>query len=254
MRDSAPGSFLMRGAATEPVPHLEIGISTKRQNVISLYRYGGDSDMRVLTMAAQKGGAGKTTLATSLAAAAVRDGETVAALDLDPQASFRGWCQRREAQDVQFLDVRAAGLPDALRRLRAAGEISLAVVDTAGVIGPDVTVALRHADLCLLPVRPSLLDVTATRETAERLTELGRRYAFVLNQTQAAAFARVEDAAEALVEIGPLYPGSIALRTDHLDAMTLGLGVTEWRPKGGAAEEITELWAWVRARLKESAT
>ena len=209
--------------------------------------------MRVLTMAAQKGGAGKTTLATSLAVAAVQAGGQVVAVDLDPQGSLKGWCERREAAGVRFLDTKAAGLPDALRRIRAAGEASLVVVDTAGVIGPDVTIALQHADLCLLPVRPSLLDVTATRATAERLDVLRRRYAFVLNQVQASAFARVEDAAEALVEIGPLYPGSIALRTDHLDAMTLGLGVTEWRPKGAAAEEIAELWTWVRARLEEIA-
>ncbi len=209
--------------------------------------------MRVLVMAAQKGGAGKTTLATSLAAAAVQAGGNVVAVDLDPQGSLKGWCGRREAAGVRFLDTKAVNLPDALRRLRASGDASLVVVDTAGVIGPDVTIALQHSDLCLLPVRPSLLDVTATRETAERLNTLRRRYAFVLNQTQAAAFARVEDAAEALVEIGPLYPGSIALRTDHLDAMSLGLGVTEWRPKGAAAEEITELWTWVRSKLEETA-
>ena len=52
------------------------------------------------------------------------------------------------------------------------------------------------------------------------------------------------------MEIGPLYPRSIALRTDHLDAMTMGQGVTEWRPKGPAAEEINELWAWVRSKLE----
>ena len=208
--------------------------------------------MRVLTMAAQKGGAGKTTLATSLAVAAVRAGEIVVTIDLDPQGSLREWSERREAGDIVFQAVEAAGLVGLLKRLRDHGQTTLVVVDTAGVIGPEVTVALQNADLALLPVRPSLLDLTATRRTAERLDALKRPYAFVLNQVQAAAFARVEDAAEALVEIGPLYPGSIALRTDHLDAMTLGLGVTEWRPKGPAAEEITELWTWVRAKLGEA--
>lgn len=206
--------------------------------------------MRVLTMAAQKGGAGKTTLATSLAVAAVQAGEIVAALDLDPQGSLREWSERREAEDIVFRPVEASGLAELIKRLRDHGKTTLCVLDTAGVIGPEVTVALQQSDLCLLPVRPSLLDLTATRRTAERLDALKRQYAFVLNQTQAAAFARVEDAAEALVEIGPLYPGSIALRTDHLDAMTLGLGVTEWRPKGAAAEEINELWTWVRAKLE----
>lgn len=207
--------------------------------------------MRVLTMAAQKGGAGKTTLATSLAVAAVQAGEIVVTIDLDPQGSLREWSERREAKDIVFQAVEASGLAALLKRLRDHGKTTLVVVDTAGVIGPEVTVALQNADLALLPVRPSLLDLTATRRTAERLDSLKRRYAFVLNQVQASAFARVEDAAEALVEIGPLYPGSIALRTDHLDAMTLGLGVTEWRSKGAAAEEVTELWAWVKSKLEE---
>lgn len=207
--------------------------------------------MRVLTMAAQKGGAGKTTLATSLAVAAIQDGEIVVAVDLDPQGSLREWSERREASDIVFQAVEASGLAALLKRLRDHGKTTLVVIDTAGVIGPDVTVALQNADLALLPVRPSLLDLTATRRTAERLDALKRPYAFVLNQTQAAASARVEDAAEALIEIGPIYPGSIALRTDHLDAMAMGLGVTEWRPKAPAAEEVVELWQWVKGKLGE---
>ena len=206
--------------------------------------------MRVLTMAAQKGGAGKTTLAASLAVAAMQAGEVVVAVDLDPQGSLREWSERREARDIVFQPVTASGLSGLLDKLRGHGRASLVVVDTAGVIGPEVRVALQATDLALLPVRPSLLDLTATRRTAADLDKLRRPYAFVLNQTQAAASARVEDAAEALIEIGPLYPGSVALRTDHLDAMASGLGVTEWRPKSPAAEEIGELWAWVQGKLQ----
>lgn len=208
--------------------------------------------MRVLALAAQKGGSGKTTLATSLAAAAAQACEIVVAIDLDPQGSLREWSERREATDIVFQAVEASGLATLLKRLRDHGKTTLVVVDTAGVLGPDVTVALQNSDLALLPVRPSLLDLTATRRTAQRLDALKRPYAFVLNQTQASASARAEDAAEALIEIGPLYPGSIALRTDHLDAMAMGQGVTEWRPRGAAAEEIVELWTWVKRKLGET--
>lgn len=209
--------------------------------------------MRVLTMAARKGGAGKTTLATSLAVAAAQDGEIVVAVDLDPQGSMREWSERREAKDIVFRPVEASGLDDLLKRLRDHGRTTLVVIDTPGEFGPTVTVALRQSDLTLLPVRPSLLDVTATKRTAEALDVLGRRYAFVLSQVQGSSQGRAEEAAQALVEIGPLFPGYVALRTDHLDAMMTGQGVTEWRPKGSAADEIRALWTWTRAKLEKPA-
>lgn len=208
--------------------------------------------MRVLTLASQKGGSGKTTLSTSLAVAAMQSGEVVVAVDLDPQGSLREWSERREAEDIVFRPVEAAGLNDLIRRLRDHGRTTLVLVDTAGVFGPDVTVALQQSDLCLLPVRPSLLDVTATQRTAAKLELLGRRYAFVLNQVQHASQGRAVEAGEALVGIGPLFPGYVSLRTDHLDAMMMGLGVTEWRPRGAAADEIRALWEWAKSKLEEA--
>lgn len=208
--------------------------------------------MRVLTLASQKGGSGKTTLTTSLAVAAVQAGEVVVAIDLDPQGSLREWIDRRETADIVFRPVEASGLNDLIRRLRDHGRTTLVVVDTAGVFGPDVTVALRQSDLCLLPVRPSLLDVTATQRTAGALDVLGRRYAFVLNQVQHASQGRAIEAGEAVAGIGPLFPGYVSLRADHLDAMIMGQGVTEWRPKGAAADEIRTLWTWTKSKLEEA--
>ena len=205
--------------------------------------------MRVLTLAAQKGGAGKTTIATSLAVAAAQEGEVVVVLDLDPQGSLREWSERRTATDIVFRAVEAAGLADLLRRIRQHGRTTLVVVDTPGTLDREVAAVLRESELTLLPVRPSLLDVTATRRTAEHLDQIGRRYAFMINQCQAAAMGRAADAATALVEIGELCPVTIGLRTDFLDAMMLGQGVTEARAGGVAAEEIRNLWAWVKGRL-----
>ncbi len=86
--------------------------------------------MRVLTLAAQKGGAGKTTIATSLAVAAAQEGEVVVVLDLDPQGSLREWSERRTATDIVFRAVEAAGLADLLHRIRQHGRTTLVVVDT----------------------------------------------------------------------------------------------------------------------------
>jgi len=113
-----------------------------------------------------------------------------------------------------------------------------------------VTLALQDADLCLMPVKPSILDVEASRPTVEQLRRIGRPYAFVLNQCSPSSQSRTVDAATALVKAGALAPSMVATRTDFLDAMTTGQGVTEYAPKGKAAQEITLLWQWVKSRLE----
>jgi chromosome partitioning protein len=208
-------------------------------------------NVRVLTVAAQKGGAGKTTLAASLAVAAAQDGEAVVAIDLDPQRSLTEWGERRQVGDIAFRPVDVAGLADLLERIQTHGRATLCLIDTPGAFDETVITALKHSELCLLPVRPSILDVNATRRTAEALRDLGRRFAFVLSQVQATSAARAEDAAEALVAIGPLFPGFVGLRADHLDAMLMGQGVSEWRPRGPAAAEIRDLWNWLKNKLNE---
>jgi chromosome partitioning protein len=211
--------------------------------------------MRVLVMAARKGGAGKTTLAASLAVAAVQAGETVALVDMDDQGSLGDWYARRQDQTAEAVleyDRDGTGsLRDRLARIRSSGRASLVLVDTPGRFDETVRDALRQADLCLLPSRPSILDVQGTERTADELKALGRRFAFVVNSVDSRSLPRAVDAAEALAQLGPIYPEWIAQRADHLDAITLGLGVSEWKPRSPAADEIRSLWAWVRARMGE---
>lgn len=205
--------------------------------------------MRVLALTTQKGGSGKSTLAASLAVAAMQDGETVAALDTDPQGSLAGWGQRRETNGVAVERVEPAAIKGAIDRLRSDGRVGLVVIDTPGYFGAGVALALREANLCLLPVKPSILDVEAARPTVEQIRVLGRPFAFVLNQCNATTQARTLDAATALVSTGALAPSMVATRSDFLDAMTAGQGVTEIAPKGKAAVEVRLLWQWIKAQL-----
>lgn len=205
--------------------------------------------MRVLALTTQKGGSGKSTLAASLAVAAMQDGEAVAALDTDPQGSLAGWGQRREANGVAVERIEPAAIKGTLDRLRRDRATSLAIIDTPGYFGAGVALALREANLCLLPVKPSILDVEAARPTVEQIRVLGRPFAFVLNQCNATTQARTLDAATALVSTGALAPSMVATRSDFLDAMTTGQGVTEIAPKGKAAVEVRLLWQWIKAQL-----
>lgn len=204
--------------------------------------------MQVLVLTTQKGGAGKTTIAASIAVAAHQDGRRVAAFDLDPQGSLAAWGRRRSRDDVPVSPLEPADLRARLAASRAAG-VELVILDTPGLSGATVTLALQDADLCLLPVKPSILDVEAARPTVEQIRRIGRPFAFVLNQANPASPARTLDAATALVASGALAPAMIASRSDFLDAMTAGQGVTETAPRGKAAQEIGLLWAWLKTKL-----
>jgi chromosome partitioning protein len=205
--------------------------------------------VHVLALATQKGGSGKTTLAASLAIAAQFDGESVLGIDLDPQRSLCKWRQRRKATDPATVGADPANTAAILERARAAGA-TLAVLDTPGRLDGSIMPVLLLADLFLVPVKPSILDVEAAQPTVEHLKRLGKPFAFVLNQCAPSSQARTIDAATALVQSGALAPSMVAMRTDFLDAMTAGQGVTELGSKSKGAQEIGLLWQWLKTRLK----
>ena len=207
--------------------------------------------MWVLTFASQKGGSGKTSLAASIAVAATQEGETVAAIDIDQQGSLSAWGRRRQADDIPVEAAEAGKLRAMIRDHRRASRVSLLVVDTPGLFGPAVTLALQDADYCLIPIKPSILDVEAAKPTVDQLRLLRKPFGFVLNQCVVSGQNRTIDAATALVRSGALAPSMVAARTDFLDSMTAGLGVTEIAPKGKAATEIRLLWAWLKGRMEE---
>lgn len=205
--------------------------------------------MKIVTIAARKGGSGKSTIAASLAVAAHQAGEGVTVLDLDPQKSLAEWHGRRELDGVRYQARDGASLAELMPKLRADPSNTLVVIDTQGDFNADVTAALRVSDLCLIPVRATILDVTAISRTVEALKRLERRYAFVLSQIMPSSPARAEEAAAALVKAGQLAPVIIASRADYQDAVMEGMGVTEFAPAGKAAGEMRELWTWTKAEL-----
>jgi chromosome partitioning protein len=205
--------------------------------------------MKTLAFMTQKGGTGKTTLAASVAVAAQEAGERVYMVDLDPQGSLTAWHNRREADEPPVDKVTPDQLAAALKGLAKAG-YTLAIIDTAGIDSAATSAAMNAADLSLIPARPSALDIEAARPTMSALMRLNRPFSFVLNQCPTGRTARPLDAAKALSLLGVLAQPFIAQRADHLDAVALGLGVTERDPTGKAAEEIRQLWAWSKKQME----
>ena len=144
--------------------------------------------MRSIAFLTLKGGTGKTTLAASLAEAAANAGEKVIALDLDPQGSLCRWGKRREAAKARNNVIVEPLEPERLHRLKsileglAGAGFTLAVFDTAGADSAAVRLVADSVDMCLLPSRPSRLDVEATAGTFRAVFLARRRAAFVLNQ------------------------------------------------------------------------
>lgn len=210
--------------------------------------------MKTLALVTQKGGSGKTTIAASLAVAAAEAGETVIALDLDPQGSLLAWGNDRDGDTpaVDQIDAeRLARLPELLSSLEKAG-MSLVILDCPGIASTASNLAMKAADLCLLPARPTLMDIRASKATVQTLMGLARPFAFVLNQCPPQRNSgRATDAAEGLHLMGSLAAPMLGIRADYQDAMAAGQGVTEYAPTGKAAEEIRQLWAWTAKRINE---
>lgn len=181
-------------------------------------------------------------------------GHIVRLIETDTQGTLSNWQSRRGIAEP--LVDRVYGANDIEHRLQSLerGGVSLAIVDTAGGLSAATTAAIRHADLCLIPARPSPADIEATASTLEIVKAWRRPFAFVLNQT-AIRSQRIDNAATALSDHAArdladvLAKPFIGLRNDHQDALGAGLAVGEYAPASKSADEIRCLWQWVEARL-----
>lgn len=214
--------------------------------------------MRSIAFLTQKGGTGKTTLAASLAVAAAASGEKVIALDLDPQGSLARWGERRAAAKVKHsvmvepLERERLPLLSAVLDGLAGVGFTLAIFDTAGADSAAVRLITDAADLCLLPARPTRLDVEATAATFRAVFLAKRKAAFILNQCPPTYRShRASEAAKGLTKLGVLAEPLLSARMDFQDAIAAGLGVTEFSGSGSAAREIETLWRWARAQFAE---
>jgi chromosome partitioning protein len=205
--------------------------------------------MRTIAFVTQKGGSGKSTIASSLAVAAKDAGERVCVIDMDPQASLLSWAKTRECDDIGVIAASAGKLPGLLAALEKKG-ITLAILDTPGADGAAATTAMREADLNIIPSRPSIFDLWASVQTRDALRAAGADFVFLLNQCPPAQqSARVDNAVAALEEMGGLLSPLVLARVDYQEAARHGLGVTEINPNGAAANEMRALWASLKRRL-----
>ncbi len=202
----------------------------------------------VITVAQQKGGTGKTTLAANLAAAMAAT-RRVALLDIDPQKSLCRWHSLRRARAQQaaalaFSDVSGWRLPAELERLKREHDVVL--IDSPPQLDTDARLAVRAADLVLVPIQPSLPDVWAAEGTLKLAADERRPAHLMFNRAPAASKLRDAIAADVGRRQVPLLRSALGNRAGFAHAFAAGLGVTEAAPRSTAAAELRALLAEVQ--------
>jgi chromosome partitioning protein len=208
----------------------------------------------VITIAQQKGGAGKTTLAAHLAIAWAGQGHRVALVDIDPQGSLVAWHSLRAewlGEDRIGLDFAAiTGWRTAAEVERRARDHDIIVIDNPPHAETEARLAIRAATLVVLPVQPSPMDVWATRPTLDLAAREKVTALLVLNRVPPRANLTDSMLAK-LAELGATVADArIGNRVALAAALADGLGISEAAPSSRAAAEIAAVAAEILLRAK----
>lgn len=211
--------------------------------------------MRTLSLLAQKGGAGKTTLAVHLALMAEAHKERVALIDTDPQRSAAGWWRARKLPTPFLAQCHPKHLAKAIEAAAKRG-CTVCIVDTPPHAGQISYLIAEQVDFNLIPCRPSPFDLRAIGKTVDMIAHLNAPAGIVIN---AAPPNRGENEMPATLQARkvlarynlPLAPIAIPERPAYSHPMQDGRAYIEHFPTGKPAKDIDQLWAWVRQQLGE---
>jgi chromosome partitioning protein len=203
--------------------------------------------MKTIVIASQKGGSAKTTLTALLSVAVEQAGDGPAwIIDTDHQGSLSRWHERRESETPKRAEIPWRDLTAGLGVIAEQHKGTYCFIDTAPTVQNDNTAILTIADLVLIPVQPSPLDLWSAAETIEMVKGLNKPFMFVLIKSKERANITAQTVA-ALSNHGPVAAGFIADRVAYAVAMARGSTAPELQPKGVAAEEVALLWNEIKA-------
>lgn len=210
---------------------------------------------KIIAIAQQKGGTGKTTLASHLAVAGAtrKNPLSVAVLDTDPQGSLGQWYLRRvehmgeEHCGLEFKTVSAWGAK--LEAANLAKSHDLVIIDTPPKSDWDCRPAMDAADLVIVPVLPSPVDLWATEPTITTAGNQKTDALIVLNRVvaQAKLTGEIQEAAS---KIGaPVAAHQLGNRIAFASSMGSGATAIEISRLSKASKEARALADEVFARL-----
>jgi chromosome partitioning protein len=208
--------------------------------------------MHVIAVLNQKGGSGKTTIATHLARALQIGGADVMLIDSDPQGSARDWAAVRDDQPLSVVGI---DRPTIERDIKSVSRKEYIVIDGAPQAANLAVSAIKAATFVLIPVQPSPYDIWATADLVElvkqriEVTDGKLRAAFVVSR--AIKGTKIGGSVNAaLIDYGlPILESRITQRVIYPGSAADGGTVFDEEPDGEAAREVRALLEEIKKRL-----
>ncbi|CAA7613964.1 ParA family partition ATPase [Magnetospirillum sp. UT-4] len=208
---------------------------------------------KAITIAQQKGGAGKTTIAAQLAVTFAHQGRKVGLVDIDPQGSLAAWYDIRKmlvdeaGGGITFIQASGWRLATELDRLRRG--VDLILIDSPPHAETDVRIAVRAADLILVPMQPTPLDLWATQPTLDMAKKEKSAAVMVFNRTPPKG-KLVDAVRRKIIEAEmPVAATVLGNRVAFAASLMEGKGVIETNPRHTATKEIKALADEIAGRM-----
>jgi chromosome partitioning protein len=208
--------------------------------------------MKTIVISSQKGGSAKTTLTALLSVAAELAGDGPACIiDTDQQGSLTRWHERRESETPMRADIPLKDLGAALSTIATTHGARYCFIDTAPAISNESAAIIALADLVLIPVQPSPVDLWAAADTIELVKAAGKPFRFVVTKAKERATITAQTVA-ALSNYGRVSQNFVMDRVAYAVAMTGGNTAPEIQPKGLAAAEVDLLWREIKDAFQQN--
>ena len=209
---------------------------------------------KVITVAQQKGGSGKTTIAANLATVfSIKDNLSTTLLDTDPQGSLGKWFMTRceKLKDKNTIQFKTASLWGAQYEAKTLKEKSdMVIIDTPPKIDADGRPAIEIADLVIIPISPSQVDFWATESIIELAKREKKEILILINRANSKS-KLIKEAIKFVNEMGVKKAKTIlGNRQIFVSSMGLGLTVVEKQRTGKGCLEILSLTKEIKSLLK----
>lgn len=209
--------------------------------------------MRTIAVVSQKGGSGKTTLALQLTVGLWLRGRRTLLADIDPQRSSLEVLKMRRAPGPEHMASSGSKLFALQTTARREGVDAL-VIDTPAVLEDEVAQAVARADLAVMVLRPTYLDLAAAVNTSRSIRQLQKPGLIVLNQAPVARGGVEPPAVKRTIEALqllrlPVAPCILRSRALHQTALERGCSAEEMEPGSPGGQEVAQLCAYIEALL-----